>query len=340
MHKPSSELYFDLNSVIESSRFFEYGKVPYRILKLWYYPASQICKVRKSGNDPQVLFIKMLKRRNDQEICKHEGLIEKEYNILRLMHEKCDSSDYDVVEPLECIKSKLALITKGEEGRRLDQILLNIRPFGPVGLSQILEGITAAGMWLRCLYESTKLFRNDHHISKGILEEMDAGLKIIRSYKKGREWDSWEELLLSHVYAQMNSIEGRLLQESLCHGDFTPGNILLSRSGKTVVLDLTDSSRGVIYNDLAAFWQWLDELGRRRPWYRENKIEEMKSHLLKGFFHGEIPPTLMNIFIIKKGIGTICRLVQKGSHTFLEDFMKERRIVYWRRKLLMMAANA
>jgi hypothetical protein len=266
-------------------------------------------------------------------------LIENEYNVLKLMREKCDSNEYDVVEPVECIKSKLALITKGEDGQRLDQILLNFRPFGSVGRRQILKGMSGAGMWLRCLFESTKLLQNDYDINEGIHDEIDKGLKIIQRYKKNREWVSWGETLVSRVNSLMNSIDGSALKESLCHGDFIPGNILLSKSGKTVVLDLTDSSRGMIYNDLANFWQWLDELGRRRPWYRENEIEQMKIHLLKGFFRGEIPPTLVNIFIIKNGVGTICRIVQKGPGTFLGDFMRERRIDYWKRKLLMIAEN-
>jgi hypothetical protein len=338
MGKSGGDSYFDLGSVIESSKLFGYGKVPYRVLGRWHYPASQIYKIRMLGNDTDIVFVKLLNR-NEDEICKHQILIENEYNVLKLMYEKCNSAEYGVVEPLECIKSRLALITKGEEGQRLDQILLNIRPFSSVGHSQILGGMVSAGMWLRCLFESTKLLENDYDINKGILDEIDMGVEIIQSYKKSREWILWGKVLISSVSKLVNSIDGTLLKESLCHGDFIPGNILLSKSGKTVVLDLTDSSRGMIYKDLAYFWQWIDELGKRRPWYRGNEIEQMKSHLLKGFFQGEIPSTLVNIFVIKTGIRKISAMVQKRSGPFLGNFMRERRVDYWKRKLLMIAEN-
>lgn len=341
--------YFGLDSVVESSNVFGHGRRPYRVLKEWYYPASHTYKVRILGNDSEIVFIKLLGNGNEGEISKHQMLIENEYNVLKLLRQKCDSSEYGVLEPLECIKSKLALITRGEEGKRLDKLLLNIRPFSSVDRSQIVRAIGAAGKWLRNLFESTKLLENDCDVNKGILDEIDMGLTIIRRYKTSSEWVLWERTLRRHISRLVNSIDGSILKKSLCHGDFIPANILLSRSGRIVVLDLTDSGMGMIYNDLATHWQWLDDLGRRRPWCKENQIEELKICLLKGFFHDEVPSALVSMFLIKTGIGRIYRMVEKESGgTLLADLvqqrwvgnlMRERRVDYWKRRLLMIAES-
>ncbi len=346
MPRSGCEEYFDLDSVVGCSNYFDRGKVHFHILKQWYNPASHTYQVRISGNEPGIVFIKLLSKRNEDEISKHEILIENEYDLIKLMHEKCNSNEYAVVEPLECIKAKLALITKGVDGKRFDQALLNYQPFSSVNRSALLKGLTASGKWLRCLFESTKTSGKNYDIKHRIHAEIEMGLEVIQHYRKDKEWLSWRRTLVNQVGKLVKIINGSTLQQSLCHGDFIPGNMILSKTGKIVVLDLTDSSKGIIYDDLAKFWQWLDELGKRRPWYETNSIEKMKIHFLKGFFQGEIPWPLVNIFLIKKGIGRICNMVQTEPGGFLRDFirerwvgdfMRERRVDYWKRKLLMIA---
>ncbi len=347
MHKRDCDVYFGLDSVVESSKLFGHGKVPYRVLKHSPCEGSYVYKVRMMGSDPDIVFVKLLDR-NENELSKHQLLIEHEYNILKFLREKCNSDEYGVIEPLECIKSKLALITRAEEGERFDKFLLGIQSFRSFDRSRILGSRLAAGLWLRRLFESTTLSEDDSDFASGLLNEIELGLKIIRSHKNNAEWTSWARTLTRQVSCLVNSIDRSTLKKSLCHGDFIPGNMILGTSGKIVMLDLTDSTTGLIYNDLAKFWQWLDDLGRRRPWYRENEVEQMRAHLLKGFFQYDTPTALMNIFLIKAGIRKICGMVQTPSSTFVGDFlqqrwvgnlMRERRVDYWKRRLSMIAEN-
>ncbi len=330
--------YFSLDSVVESSDFFGRGKVPYRVLRHWVHPASHIYKVRISHPAPDIVYLKLLSG-NREEIEKHGKLIAHEYQVLKWMRDESKSKEYGVIQPLECIPSKLALITKGEEAERLDRILLRVRPFGSIAGPPILRGISAAGGWLRNLYERTKDPEKSYDIQKGVFREILHGLEKIQKYQQGREWEAWGKALVGHVRQLANSLEGTALADSLCHGDFIPGNLLLGKGGKIVVLDLTDSRRGLIYEDLATFWQWLDDLAIRRPWVQEQDLEKMKMHFLQGFFSGEVPWALVGLFCIRSAVGKICRTMQKGSGLSWGALWRARRVVHWRRRLARAAGN-
>lgn len=177
MRKSDGDGYFDLGSVVESSKLFGYGRVPYRVLGGWCYPASQIYKIRILGNNPAIVFVKLLNR-NEDEICKHQILIENEYNALKLMHEY-NTEEYGVVKPLECVKARLALITKWVEGERLDYTLLRLRPFGKKDLSEIGNRLLSVGKWLRCFYETTKSAAGKCDVGRKVLDEIEGCMKIL-----------------------------------------------------------------------------------------------------------------------------------------------------------------
>ncbi len=335
MHKSGGGGYFELSSVVESSKLFGYGKVPYRVLGRWCYPASHIYKIRILGNDMGIVFVKLLNR-NEDEICKHQILIENEYNALKLMH-ACNTEEYGVVEPLECVQERVALVTKWVEGERLDHTLLKLKPFGKKDLSEIENGLVSVGRWLRCFYETTKSVEAKYDVGRKVLDQIEDCTKVLIHYGKNGEWDELSKTLLGYVSDLVRSTDGLTLKESLCHGDFIPGNILLSKAGTITVIDFTDSRRGMIYEDLARFCQWVDELKIRRPFQNKSQIERMKGSLVRGFCGEEIPPGALRIFLIKVNVETIAKLICTKSETFLGDFRKKRRMGYYKRKLLMTA---
>ncbi len=332
------DVYFDLDSVTASSDLFGRGKVPYRLLRHWVCPASHIYKVRVLRPHPDIVYVKLLNG-NEEEIAKHRRLITHEFHILKWMQEECISKDYGVIEPLECIPSKLALITKGADEERLDRILLSTPPLRSIADPRMVFGISAAGRWLRNLFERTKDAENRSDIHNGVFSEILRGLETIQEYEQGREWAAWGKSLVGHVEGLVNSAGSTALPESLCHGDFIPGNLLLGKDGKIIVLDLTDSRRGVIYEDLAAFWHWLDDLAIRRPWIRERDLEKLKMHFLQGFFPGEIPSALVRLFCIREAVGKLCRMMQKGTGLSWGGIFRARRVVQWKRRLARAAGN-
>ncbi len=333
MGKSGGDDYFELGSVVESSQLFEYGKIPYRVLGRWCYPASQIYKIRILGNDLGVVFVKILNR-NEDEICKHRILIENEYHALKLMY-PCNTEEYGVVEPLECVKERVALVTKWVEGERLDHTLLKLKPFGKKDLREIENGLVSVGRWLRCFYETTKSEESKWDVGRKVLDQIEGCTKILMHDGDKREWEELSKTLLDTVSDLVSSTNGLPLMESLCHGDFIPGNILLSKAGKITVMDFTDSRRGMIYEDLARFCQWVDELKLRRPLQKESQIGRMKGSLVRGFCGEEIPFGVLRIFSIKVNVETIAKLISMKSETFLEAFRKKRRTDYYKRKLLM-----
>lgn len=336
MHKSSQGDYFGLDSVLESSNLFKYGKSPYQILNEWSLPASKIYRIRMLNDHLFTVFVKLLKKRTDDEICKHQGLIQNEYNVLRLMHEKRDTEEYGVAEPLECIEAKLALITKEAEGERLDRRLLSVMPFSNDDCDEIERGMLSIGKWLRFLYESTKSEERRCDVGRVVLEEIEMNLNNLMNHRKKREWGELPGALMNHVRELVNSINGLEFRESLCHGDFIPANILQSKTDKITVVDFTDSRRGIIYEDLARFWQWLDDLYIRRPWQKSSDIERMKTFLIRGFSGEQVLLNVLSIFLIKEKVERISKLVRREPGGFLGDFRKERRKDYYKRELLMM----
>jgi len=337
MGKSACDCYFDIASVVESSALFEHGKAPFRVLKRWYYPASQIYKVRISGSQADIVFIKLLRNRNEDEIRKHQMLIENEYKALKLLREKCNTQEYGVAQPLECIKERLALITKEEEGERLDFRLLRFRPFSRDDRSQIERGMLYIGRWLRCFHEATKSEGKTWDVGTVVPGEIETHIKTLLNYDGKREWGEFPGALMGHVYDLIHSINGLEFKESLCHGDFIPANILQSRTGRIAVVDFSDSRRGIIYEDLARFWQWLDDLKIRRPWQKKRDIERMKTHFIRGFFAGEIPSKVLRIYLIKVNVERLAKLERMKPVGFLGNFRKERRIYYCKQALLRMS---
>ena len=334
MLKSGDDDYFELGSVVESSELFGYGKIPYRVLGRWSYPASRIYKIRISGDDLSVVFVKLLNR-NEDEIRKHQNLIQNEYRALKLMHER-NTEAHGVVEPLEYVKERLALITKSMEGVRLDHTLLRLRPFGKKDLRGLENALVSVGKWLRCFHETTKSEETKCDVGRKVLDEIESGLKTLRHYGEKGEWEELSKTLPDYVGDLVRSDNGLTLKESLCHGDFIPGNILLSKAGKITVIDFTDSRRGMIYEDLARFWQWIDELRIRRPIQKEGNIERMESSLLRGFFGEEIPPGMIISFLIKGNVETMAKLSCMKSGTLLGDLRIKRRMGYYKKGLLMM----
>jgi hypothetical protein len=335
MYTTDTVSFADLGSVIRSAKLLGYGGIPYRVLRRWENPASRVYKIKVLNQNGDVAFIKLLSRESKEEIRKHEQLIQKEYDILQLMHRACqDRHEYSVAEPLECLVGRLALITREAEGRRLDHLLLRLRPLSRYQNSKILQALSHVGMWLRYFYEKTRMEGEGDDTLEKIINQIKVNFEIILKDNRTVEWLKIYHGLLDYIDNAAGRIKKSMILQSLCHGDFIPGNILVNKNGEITVLDFSDSEIGTVYRDLATFWLWLDELKLRRPWYKESEIERMKASLFKGFDNWDTHScALFEMFLMNANVEKLSNLIQTRCSHVVGSLHKKRRIEYYKKKL-------
>jgi len=337
MNAFTDKSYFKLHAVVKSSKFFEYGRRPYQLIKKWNYPASKIFKIKLIDKNDDIVFIKLLTNTSKEEMVKHQILVQKEYRILKSIREKCGrQGQYSVIEPLECIKTKHALITKGSKGNRLDYILLYSLILDTNYYNKTINSIKNVGMWLRSFYEETSQVSNKNSIENCIFDEIEEQLKILSNLRNKRSWENLCYYCMDFVGDRFRSIDNSKLRVSMCHGDFVPGNVLVKEDGEITVLDFSDSGWGIIYTDLAWFWQWLDVLKVRRPWHKRYQIEQMKEALLEGFCQGD--EDLLDIFWVFR-VGALIKkawnLTVNESCNIVSKLQRRRVLKYYRNELYM-----
>jgi hypothetical protein len=276
--------YFPLSSVVAASEFFEHGRRPYQLIKMWKYAASRTYRIRLLDRDDEIVFVKLLANESGDQIARHQKLIAKEYRILAdLWEEPWCRDSHSVIEPLECVRAKHALITRESSGERLDHVLLNSIVLNSRYYDRILRSMHNSGTWLKAFHEAT-----DQHVERSTLDRYisDEVQGIMDNLATLRPLGGWEGLCkscASYVTDAFERVDRTRLRVSLCHGDFGPGNILVKEHGEIVVLDFSDSHPGIILKDLALFSQALSNLKVRRPWHGSRRIGQMQESLLEGF---------------------------------------------------------
>lgn len=327
--------YFELQAVVKSSKFFEYGRRPYRLIKKSNYAASKIFKIKLIDENEDIVFLKLLTNTSKEEMAKHQILVEKEYGILKSMREKCGrEGQYSVIEPLECIKTKLALITRASKGDRLDYMLLYSLILDNNYYNKTISSIKNVGMWLRSFYEETSQVSDKNTIERCISDEIEKQIKMLSDLRNRKSWENLCHYCMDFVGDRLRSIDNSELRVSMCHGDFVPGNVLVNEDGGITVLDFSDSGWGIIYSDLAWFWQWLDDLKVRRPWHKRYQVERMKEALLEGFCQGD--EHLLDIFLVFK-VGALIEkawnLTVNESRNVVAKLQRRRVLKYYRKEL-------
>lgn len=289
--------FFPLESVVATSEFFEHGARPYRLLRTWKYAASRAYRIRLLDRHNEVVFVKLLANESENQIARHRELIAKEYRILEDLRAQpwCGES-HTVIEPLECVRAKLALITRESTGDRLDRLLLNSFTLTGRFYDRILSSMRNSGSWLRSLHDATGQevgTKLDHYISDEVQATMNnlATLRLLQG---------WEDLYMSctnYIAGAFERVDRARLRLSLCHGDFGPGNVLVKPHGEIVVLDFSDSRPGIILKDLASFWRALTDFALRRPWHETQRVDQLKETLLEGFFRpGDYLQEVFSVF--------------------------------------------
>jgi serine/threonine protein kinase len=277
--------FFPLDSVVETSEFFEYGRRPYQVIKMWQYAASRVYRIRLLDQTEEVVFVKLLANECEEQTARHQELIAKEYRILKDLREQPWCRDeHTVIEPLECVRAKHALITREAGGERLDHVLLNSIFLNSRYYDRVLRAMHNSGAWLKAFHEATNQHSEGSAIDRYISDEVQEIMDNLATLRPLRGWEELCESCAEYVTNAFERVDRAELRISLCHGDFGPGNILVKRHGEIVVLDFSDSRPGVILKDLACFSQALTNVQVRRPWHRGQRVAKMKESLLESFF--------------------------------------------------------
>lgn len=263
--------YFESTGNSHSSRL-DYALLNHNIV------ASQIVRVKHQTQDGyDVVLIKMLMDRNEEERARHRVLIRNEYDTLKRLYGMGPSTDCSVIRPLALMEDHLALISQYVDGKRFDDLFLEdaFLSFGK-SLERYERSFYHVGKWLSFLAD----FTTSAGDAWPYLERKAERARTLASevFSEKGEYRHF----LAHLSMLLDRIQPGSFRLSMCHGDFIPSNFILS-GDRIFVTDFSDQHEGVVQEDVAKCYQWMESYRDRRPWVKEDEIDLLQSSFLKGF---------------------------------------------------------
>jgi aminoglycoside phosphotransferase (APT) family kinase protein len=189
-----------------------------------------------------------------------------------------DLMDLHTVSPVGFIQDVCAFVTWEIPGTSLQEKInsgLRLRP--PGGLYDLTKYAEMAGRWLRQFHglgvnhEKLDLNRHFDYCTKRVeilLEHKHGGLSHDLAVALKATLSTW----INTISANVNG------QETLCHNDYSPHNIIVSED-RLYVLDYSFSAPGLPIFDVACFWHKLEDL-KASPFYLNKTVEEIQNGFL------------------------------------------------------------
>lgn len=225
------------------------------------------------------MVLKLMSGSNARERSRHRKLIKEEFQTLKIMHDRDPVSTCSVIRPIMLFEEHLAHISQYVNAGRLDEILLEktSRSFTADCFRRLEHAFYNAGKWLSAFSEEfttsvcTKKFL-DNELSRMLTTDLNSlSNRYISRHVRG---------LMIRI---RNGLQDDELKLSKCHGDFIPSNLLMGND-KIYVTDFSDQHEGLIYEDIARLYQWLEDYRARRPWVDKGQISGLQAAFLEGVF--------------------------------------------------------
>jgi hypothetical protein len=221
--------------------------------------------------------------------------LEKEYHTLLFLYDKFKAfQGLSVVRPITILPEKNILITEHFDGKKLNELIIKDARWLPLKpqIERLQFILFQAGKWLRTFQEFTKKQTSVLFQKIDYSEKIQKRLELFWQY--GLE-KSYKKKINDFINKTIKEANGTSLEIVGYHGDFTPGNILVTDS-EIGVLDLDRFDFRPKYDDLTIFLAALE--GNKSILGMQKKYINI---LVKSFLHGygidQINLNLFNIYI-------------------------------------------
>lgn len=263
-----------------------FGTAHARLVPLAYEerPFSHLLRVavcRHSTDRPDLhVFIKIFKAKSN------DGLENMRQRVVHDFHASQRFSaamphgpQFAVVRPVACYQEHLAIVTEQAHGDTLVAYLESRARWFPRQTTrrELTDTLSRIGRWL-LFFQAIEPVEGRVSL-RDLREYVDLRLRRLTAHRvfsplqRQRILDRLDTLSLQVPAAHLASVP--------VHGDFAPGNILVSQDS-IAVLDLAMIQRGSSLHDISRLYLQLDAL-QAKPHFRRAVVEILQSALLRGF---------------------------------------------------------
>jgi len=209
-----------------------------------------------------------------------------EYDITRQVRATLPSSpELDTVAPAGFVNEIHALVTWGVQGTSLQTHISSQLRFRYFRRDHALERLSElAARWLRN-FHSSGLTGSNNDLRTIVSRFCGDRLDELSSTRNSQISKSLAESLKKEIVLWIDaSIKNPEIEVILCHNDFSPHNILVTRTG-ICVLDFSFATAGLKTFDLACFWHKLEDL-RKSLSHGNRGIEAIQNCFLETYGSG------------------------------------------------------
>ena len=215
-----------------------------------------------SGGTPKELFVKLPLVNDSRFQYKAERLRIESDLTQRVKSAFSSDPELDTVSSAGFIDEIDAMVTWGIHGDSLQTRISSKLRFRYLRKNPELERLSGlAGKWLRNFHE-LDLAVNKNHLRGIVSSYCEYRLELLARAKNNQISESLAETIKSNISGWLDdSLANPETEVVLCHNDFSPHNIIVTKTGISV-LDFSFATVGLKAFDLACFWHKLEDMKR------------------------------------------------------------------------------
>jgi hypothetical protein len=229
------------------------------------------------------IFIKLGKVPESQEkVARFRDRAANDYVTMQQLYAHLSTSaEFGTVRPIGCYPSHLAIVTEQVEGVTLFDRLRHDMAWWPTARAtpELRALLERTGRWIRAFQEAIP--PSEPQKAPAMEPYIDDRLRPL-----AKRYGAHGAAVRERVLAMVRTLSSYAGQSDVTltpvHADLSPSNVLVTPSGRVVVLDFAMTRLGHPLQDVARLFTQLDLL-RIKPRYRARAIDDLQHALLYGF---------------------------------------------------------